>query len=99
MSKFKTISGVKTDSKQEYFLFLSENKTVMKQFTIRIPDNKVDLFVELMKSISFVKSIEEDIITDIPEKHKSVVRERIQKYGDKTDNYIEWDKIEEKLNN
>ena len=69
----------------------------MKQFTIRIPDNKVDLFMELMKSISFVKSIEEEKIVDIPEEHKSVVRERIQKYGDKTDNYLDWDKIEVKL--
>lgn len=78
-----------------YFWF--KNKTVMKQFTIRIPDNKVDLFMELMKSISFVKSIEEEKIVDIPEEHKSVVRERIQKYGDKTDNYLDWDKIEVKL--
>jgi len=35
--------------------------------------------VELMKSISFVKSIEEDKIADIPEEHKSVVRESIKK--------------------
>ncbi len=69
----------------------------MKQFTIQIQDNKVDLFVELMKSISFVKSIEENKIADIPEEHKLVVRERIQKYGDETDNYLEWNKIEEKL--
>lgn len=69
----------------------------MKQFTIQIPDNKVDLFVELMKSISFVKSIEEDKIADIPEEHKSVVRERIQKYENSGKEYLEWDDIEEKL--
>jgi uncharacterized protein YlbG (UPF0298 family) len=69
----------------------------MKQFTIRIPDNKVDLFVELMRSISFVKSIEEDKIADIPKEHKSVVRERIQKYGNSPESYLEWDEIEEKL--
>jgi hypothetical protein len=69
----------------------------MKQFTIRIPDNKVKLFVELMKSISFVKSIEEDKIADIPEDHKSVVRERIQKYGNAPERYLEWDEIEEKI--
>ena len=69
----------------------------MKQFTIRIPDNKVDLFVELMKSTSFVKSIEEEKIANIPEEHKSVVRERIQKYGNSQESYLEWDEIEEKL--
>ncbi len=69
----------------------------MKQFTIRIPDNKVDLFVEFMKSISFVKSIEEDKIADIPEEHKSVVRERVQKYGKSPKTYLEWNEIEEKL--
>jgi uncharacterized protein YlbG (UPF0298 family) len=70
----------------------------MKQFTIQIPDNKVDFFVELMKSISFVKSIKEDKIADIPEEHKSVVRERIQKYENSPKSYLEWEEIEEKLN-
>lgn len=69
----------------------------MKQFTIQIPDNKVDQFIELIKNITFVKSIEEDKIADIPEEHKSVVRERILKYGDKTHSYLKWDEIEEKL--
>jgi uncharacterized protein YlbG (UPF0298 family) len=70
----------------------------MKQFTIRIPDNKVDLFVDLMRSISFVKSIEEDKITDIQEEHKSVVRERVQKYGNSPKSYLEWDEIEKNSN-
>jgi len=69
----------------------------MKQFTIRIPDNKVDLFIELMKSITFVKSIEEEKVTDIPEDHKSIVRERIQKYENLPKSYLEWDEMEEKL--
>jgi len=69
----------------------------MKQFTVRIPDNKVDLFVELMRSISFVKSIEEDKVADIPEEHKSMVRERIQKYRNSKESYLDWDGVEEKL--
>jgi hypothetical protein len=70
----------------------------MKQYTIRIPDNKVDLFVELMKSISFVKSIKEDKIADIPEEHKSVVRERIQKYGNSPKSYLKFKKNSNQLN-
>jgi hypothetical protein len=69
----------------------------MKQFTIWIPDNKVEFFVELMKSISFVKSIEEEKVTKIPEEHKSMVRERIQKYENSPESYVEWDEMEEKF--
>ena len=32
----------------------------MKNFTITIPDNKENIFIEMMKSISFVKKIEEN---------------------------------------
>ena len=32
----------------------------MKNFTITIPDNKATIFIEMMKSISFVKKIEEE---------------------------------------
>ena len=76
----------------------------MKQFTIQVHENKADLFVELMESISFVKLVKEDIVKeenvlDIPEEHKSVVRERIHQYGDKTDKYLDWSEIEKKLNN
>lgn len=71
----------------------------MKQFTIQVHENKADLFVELMKSISFVRLVKEENVLDIPEEHKSVVRERILQYGDKTDKYLDWSEIEEKLNN
>lgn len=71
----------------------------MKQFTIQVHENKADLFVELMESISFVRLVKEENVSDIPEEHKSVVRERIHQYGDKTDKYLDWSEIEEKLNN
>lgn len=71
----------------------------MKQFTIQVHENKADLFVELMESISFVKLVKEENVLDIPEEHKSVVRERIHQYGDKTDKYLDWSEIEKKLNN
>lgn len=70
----------------------------MKQFTIQVHENKADLFVELMESISFVRLVKEEKVLDIPEEHKSVVRERIHQYGDKTDKYLDWSEIEEKLN-
>lgn len=35
--------------------------------------------------------------TEIPEKHKQIVRERIKKYKDNPDSYLSWDDIERKM--
>ena len=69
----------------------------MKQFTISIPDNKAELFLDIVKSISFVKKIEEGYQLDIPEEHKSTVRERIKKYENKPESYLEWDDLNNQL--
>lgn len=69
----------------------------MKQFTISIPDSKADLFLEIVKSISFVKKIEEGYQQDIPEEHKNMVRERIKKYENKPESYLEWEDIDKQL--
>lgn len=69
----------------------------MKQFTITVSDDKVDFFVELMESITFVKEVKEEKGFEVPEEHKSLVRERIMKYENSPDSYLEWDEIEEKL--
>ena len=69
----------------------------MKQYTITIPDSKVSIFVKMMKSISFVKNIEESYTVDIPEEHKTIVRERIKRYENSPESYIEWDGIENKV--
>ena len=70
----------------------------MKQFKVTIPDGKVQLFIEIMKSLSFVEDIEENAEMEIPEEHKSIVRERIEKYKNKTQDYTEWEDISQKLN-
>jgi hypothetical protein len=66
----------------------------MTQFTISIPDNKADLFLEFMRNISFVKNIEEIDTPYIPEIHKSIIRERITKNKNNPDAYITWDELE-----
>ncbi len=68
----------------------------MTQFSISIPDNKAAIFYEFMKSISFIDHIE--IVENIPEKHKTIVRERIEKYKNKPQAYLEWAEIEKELN-
>jgi hypothetical protein len=70
----------------------------MKQFTISVSNDKVDFFLELMESISFVKEVKEERGFEVPEEHKSIVRERISKYKNSPDSYLEWHEIEEKLN-
>lgn len=42
----------------------------MKNFTITIPDNKENIFIEMMKSISFVQKIQASNEFDIPDEHK-----------------------------
>jgi hypothetical protein len=69
----------------------------MKQFTITVSDDKVDFFVELMESITCVKEVKEENSFEVPEEHKTLVRERIAKYENSPDSYLEWDEIEKKL--
>ncbi len=67
----------------------------MKHFTITIPDNKENIFVDMMKSINYVKNIEEITSFDIPEEHKQIVRERVKKYS--TEIYLDWNDIEKNI--
>ena len=69
----------------------------MKQYTITIPENKMSIFVEMMKSISFIKNIEEGYTIDVPDEHKAIVRERIKKYENSPESYLEWDDIENEI--
>ena len=52
----------------------------MKQFAVTIPDNKETLFIELMKSLSFVKGVENVESVGIPEWHKAIIDERLAAY-------------------
>jgi hypothetical protein len=70
---------------------------VMKSFTISIPDNKEDLFIEMMKNISFVKNIKEENSTDIKQEHKDIVRMRIQRLDEHPESSLQWEDIERKI--
>lgn len=63
----------------------------MKQVIINIPDNKYDFFLELVHNLGFEKA--EDF--EIPEEHKSIVRDRIK--NSNPDNLIPWEEAREKL--
>ena len=69
----------------------------MKSFTITIPDDKENIFVEMMKSISFVKTIEADSPGDIPEEQKEIVRRRIKQMEECPDSCLSWEDLERKI--
>lgn len=69
----------------------------MKNFTITIPDNKENIFIEMMKSISFVQKIKAANDSDISEEHKEIVRNRIQRMEENPESCLSWEDIERKI--
>ena len=57
----------------------------MKEVRLKIPDNKISFFMELFHQLGI--EVAEQI--DIPEEHKTIVRERIK--TTKPENMIPWD--------
>lgn len=85
------------NSRGKIRIFEVSNDDIMKQFTITIPDDKVNRFLELMKRISFISKIEVTSSIDVPFEQQETVNERIEKYGDDIKNYKEWDDIEKNI--
>ena len=69
----------------------------MKNFTITIPDDKENIFIEMMKSISFVKKIEAETNLVISEEHKEIVRNRMQHMEEHPESCLSWEDIESKI--
>jgi hypothetical protein len=69
----------------------------MKNFTITIPDNKETIFIEMMKSLSFVKKITAANDMDISEEQKEIVLSRMQYMEENPERYLSWEDIESKI--
>jgi len=69
----------------------------MKNFTITIPDNKESIFVEMMKSLSFVKKIQAVNDIDSSEQHKEFIRARIQRMEENQESSLSWEELEDKI--
>lgn len=73
----------------------------MKEITLKIPDQKVHFFMELIDQLGFEVSMEGDIPTEreliISEEHKSIVRERILKSSQHPERLMDWEKEQEKF--
>ena len=70
---------------------------MMKTLNITIPDNKESIFIEWMKSISFVKKIEVEK-TDISQWHKAVIDQRLENFQNNPESYLDWDEIQKDIN-
>jgi len=86
------------DFRQEKLsIFTKINYKQMKNFTITIPDNKENIFVEMMKSISFVKKIEAANEISISEEHQEMAHKRIHRMEEHPESCLSWEDIERKV--
>lgn len=69
----------------------------MKNYTITIPDNKENIFIEMMKNISFVKKIEAANDISISEEHQKIVHRRIKRMEENPESCLSWEDIERKI--
>ncbi len=69
----------------------------MKSFNISIPDNKANIFIEMMKNLKFVKKIQEVPDLFIPEEQKEIVLNRLKEIEKDPENSLDWEEIERKI--
>jgi len=62
----------------------------MKAFTVYIPEDKVQFFMELAKSLRFKVKEEKVNELELSEAHKSVLNERLENYKNNPDSYQDW---------
>jgi hypothetical protein len=65
----------------------------MKEVTIKIPENKLNFFIELVHQLGY----EVTQNYEIPEEHMSIVRDRIKKSEENPERLESWDKVKNKF--
>ena len=65
----------------------------MKEVVIKIPDKKLNFFIELMSQLGFEVTQK----YDIPEEHISVVRERIKEDETNPGHLEDWDRVKDQF--
>jgi len=65
----------------------------MKELTVKIPEKKVNFFMELVSQLG----IEVSHQIDIPEEHKEIVRDRIKKSNKNPEHLLDWNKVQNKF--
>ena len=62
----------------------------MKEIILKVPDQKVDFVLELVKQLGL--EVETDQI-EIPEDHKNIVRERMSKSKEDPERLLDWNEV------
>lgn len=71
----------------------TEKGIKMKELTIKIPEKKINFFMELINQLG----IEVSHQIDIPEEHKEIVRSRIKKSIKNPERLLDWSKVQNKF--
>jgi len=64
----------------------------MKEIILKVPEQKVDFVLELIEQLGLEVSIEQ---IEIPEEHKTIVRNRIQKSGANPERLHDWEQVKD----
>ena len=69
----------------------------MQQFTIHIPDNKIDFFTDLVANLGFTieTSIQKNVLT---EKQIDLVNDARKQITENPDRFIDWEEARKTLN-
>jgi len=65
----------------------------MKEITLKIPDDKFDFFIKLAKELGI--KISEEV--EIPEEHKTIVRERMVKSDQNPERLLDWEQMQDRF--
>ena len=63
----------------------------MKEITLKVPDKKIDFFMELINQLGF--EVSQDI--EIPEEHKAIVRRRVEASSQHPNRLLDWDEVKD----
>jgi len=65
----------------------------MKQFSIEVQESKAVFFMELMKSLSFVKVKEKVTVFELTPKQKAELDKRYEEYQENPYACLDWDSV------
>jgi hypothetical protein len=67
----------------------------MAQFTVIVPDDKVNFFENLLKSLKFKGELKENI--ELTEEQISILEERLENYKKRPESYQDWEEIQKDI--
>jgi len=67
------------------------NVNTIKEVTLKIPENRLPIFMEIVEQLGFEVAGE----LEIPEEHKAIVRDRINKSDQNPERLLDWDQVQD----